>query len=669
MVASRAVFLTKKSQKSVIAYYESTQDLMNITRDTTRNKLERIDRDYQREVDLTIDQANAKVANRRGDTNRFQNMVVPVIMPQVESAVVHQSSVFLTGDPLFGVVAAPEFMKEALQLQSLLEDQSIRHGWARELLMFFRDGFKYNFAPLEVTWDQEVTFSVETNLEDNIKEGIPKEIIWSGNRVRRLDPYNTFVDTRVPASEVYKKGEFAGYTDFISRIELKSFVARLPDVITANIVPAFESGLGGAVAAKSAGAMNYYIPSINPDINEVDYKGSGTNWLRWAGLSDTLRQNPIDYKDSYEITTLYAKILPSEFSLRVPNRETPQIYKFIIINHQHIIYAEQQTNAHAYLPILVGVPKEDGLNYQTKSLADNGAQFQQLATAYMNSIIASKRRSISDRLLYDPSRITSAAINSANPSAKIPVRPAAYGKNLAEAVFPFPYREDQNANSMQQIGTIVELSNQLAGQNRTSQGQFTKGNRTLEEFNRVQDNSDGNDQLASILLEHQVFVPMKQILKLNILQFQGGTTVYNRDKKVTVEIDPLALRKAVLDFRISDGLVPSSKIISGESWSTALQVIGSAPQIGQSYNIAPMFSYLMKTQGADLSDFEKSQEQVAYEQALAAWQGLAQLAIEKDQEFKQPQPLPQQFGFNPGNNEPTPEDAQQLTDQSLTGIQ
>lgn len=671
MVASRIVFLTKKSQKSVIAYYENAQNLMNITRDTTRNRLERIDRDYQREVDLTTEQANAKQANKQGDTNRFQNMIVPIVMPQVESAVVHQSSVFLTGEPLFGVVSDPQFIDEALQLQSLLEDQSIRGGWARELLMFFRDGFKYNFAPLEVSWDQEVTYSIETDLKKDLKKGIPKEVIWTGNRVKRLDPYNTFVDTRVPASEVYRKGEFAGYTEFMSRIELKSFIARLPDIITANVVPAFESGLGGAVAAKSAGAMNYYIPSINPDINEVDYKGSGTNWMKWAGLSTTLRQNPIDYKDSYELTTLYAKILPSEFSMPVPSSNTPQIYKFIIVNHQHIIYAEQQTNAHAYLPILIGMPKEDGLSYQTKSLADNGSGFQQLATAYMNSIIASKRRSISDRLLYDPSRITSAAINSANPSAKIPVRPAAYGKNLAEAVYPFPYREDQNANSMQQISTIVELSNQLAGQNRTSQGQFTKGNRTLEEFNRVQDSSDGNDQLASILLEHQVFIPMKQILKLNILQFQGGTTVYNRDKQVAVEIDPLKLRKAVLDFRISDGLTPASKIISGESWGVALQVVGSSPEISAGYNIAPMFSYLMKTQGADLSDFEKSPEQKAYEQALGAWQSLATLAIEKDTEFEQPQPLPEQFGYNPANNKPAPEEAKQpvTSDQSLTGLE
>jgi len=574
--------------------------------------------------------------------------------------VTHQTSVYLTGHPIFGVVSAPAFIDEALQMESVLEDNSIRGGWARELIMHFRDGFKYNHAPIEVDWGTETTYSVETNLEKDLKRGIPKEVIWSGNRLKRLDLYNTFVDTRVPPSEVYKKGEYAGYTESITRIELKAFISRLPDTIISNIVPAFESGLGSSTGAKDASAMSFYIPDINPDVAEEDFKGAGTNWLRWAGLSSALRQNKIDYKDGYELTTLYAKVLPSEFSLHVPNRETPQIYKLIIVNHQHIIYAEQQTNAHMYIPILIGQPLEDGLSYQTKSLADNAIPFQNITSAYMNSNIASKRRAISDRVLYDPSRITSQHINSDNPSAKIPVRPAAYGKKISDAVFQFPYRDDQGAEGLQSIQVLLAMANSLSGQNQVQQGQFVKGNRTLSEFEEVMRQAGGRDQLASIMLEFQVFIPMKQILKLNILQFQGGTTVFNRDKQVAVEIDPVALRNAVLEFRVSDGLIPSSKLINADSFSVALQVIGSSPQIGAGYNMAPMFSYLMKTQGADLSDFEKSTEQIAFEQALSSWQSMAQLALEKDKDVEKvlpPQPLPADFGYDPAANKPAPPEA------------
>jgi len=657
MAASVSVALGKKSQDAFREYYRSLQLQENITRNESRSRLEKIDRMYMRELDRTKEQQDAREANARGDSDRIQNITIPVIKTQVETATDYQASVFLTGHPIFGVVSAPQWIDQAIQMETILEDQSIRGGWVRELAMFFRDGFKYNFAPIEVDWSQEVTFAVETDVQKNLSEGVPKEVIWNGNRIRRLDPYNTFIDKKVPASEVYKRGEYAGFTEFMSRIELKTFISQLTDKIVGNIVPAFESGLGAATGAQNAGAMNFYIPSINPVVQETDNKRGAINWMKWAGFSDYRKD--IEYKDAYEVTTLYCRVLPSEFNLRVPNSNTPQIYKIVLVNHEHIIYAERQTNAHNYLPILVGQPAEDGLSYQTKSLATDAEPFQFVTSAYMNSIMASRRRAVSDRALYDPSRVTSAAINSANPSAKIPVRPAAYGKPLAEAVYAFPYREDQQAASMQNVQALLGLANNLAGQNQASQGQFVKGNKTLHEFESVMNNANSRDQVVSILLEAQVFVPMKLILKINILQFQAGVTIYNKDQNVDVTIDPVALRKAVLEFRISDGLIPASKLINGESFSAALQVIGTSPQIGQSYNIGPMFSYLMKTQGAAISDFEKSSEQVAYEQALAQYNSLVALALEKDRDIKElgEAPSPEQFGYVPAQNTPRPPEA------------
>lgn len=663
MAGSSAIPLSRKSQLAFLSYYNTIQANVNQTRGDQRSRFEDIDRQYQREVDYTEEQARAKAANNAGDVERFQNMTVPVIMPQVEASVTYQSSVYLTGQPLFGVVAGPSFMDEALQMESIIEANSVRGGWARHLMMFFRDGFKYAFAPLELSWAEEVSWNIETSTNDSIKEGTPKEVIWSGNKLTRLDPYNTFVDNRVPATEVYKDGEFAGYTELFSRIKLKSFIAALPDKIVGNVIPAFESGVESSSSSINTESKNYYIPSINPTVSADEDKGN-MNWLKWAGI-DEKADRKIDYKDTYEVTTLYCKILPSEFKLNLPGANTPQIFKLIIVNHSVIIYAELQTNAHNYLPIVVGNPLEDGLAYQTKSLAENGKPFQQLATSYMTSIIASRRRSINDRLLYDPSRITAAHINSANPSAKIPVRPAAYGKNIADAVYQFPYRDDQSASAMSQVQALLGLANVTAGQNLAQQGQFVKGNKTLHEFDSVMQNANGRDQLASILLEYQCFVPLKHIIKLNILQFQGGTTVFNRDKDIAVEVDPVKLRKSVIDFRVSDGLTPASKLLNTDTFAVALQVFGSSPQIASEYNVGQLFSYMMKTQGAKISEFEKSQEQVAYEQAMQQWQQVAMQAIDKGANLTNlpPQPLPKDYGYDPANNRPAPKDLNTNTQQ------
>jgi hypothetical protein len=225
------------------------------------------------------------------------------------------------------------------------------------------------------------------------------------------------------------------------------------------------------------------------------------------------------------------------------------------------------------------------------------------------------------------------------------VRPAAYGKPLSEAYYSIPFKDDQSGIIMQEMGALVKLADMITGQNPARQGQFVKGNKTRDEFSDVMAHSNGRDQNTSLLLEAQVFTPMKEILKLNILQYQGPASLYYRDKAVEVTVDPVALRKAVLDFKVSDGLTPASKLINSDSFQTALQVIGSSSQIGGQYNMGPMFSYLMKTQGAAISDFEKSNEQVAYETAVGQWTQMAQLSLSKGIEWTQPQPTPEQFGY------------------------
>lgn len=659
MAASTPIVLSAKSQEAFIAFYQSVQYAQDSSRPKTRSNLERIDKAYQRETDTSQEQVRAQAYNRAGDPSKYQNAVVPVVMPQVEAAVTHQTSVFLTGQPLFGVVAAPQFIDEALQMETILEDESVRGGWARQLVLWFRDCNKYNFGALEVDWTEEVTFSVETSLQEDLKAGIPKEVIWSGNRVRRLDPYNTFIDKSCDPSDVYKDGDYAGYTEFKTRIQLKSLIASLPSKIIGNIVPAFESSPQSEGGTTASDSYSFYIPDINPEI-DTSTDRANTNWMKWAGLSAAPGSHKINYKDGYDVTTVYVRILPSEFVLNVPNANTPQIYRLIIVNHQHIIYAERQTNAHGYIPIFIGQPLEDGLGDQTKSLGENGIPFQELATTYMTSVIAARRRAIGDRTIYDPSRITSAHINSSNPSAKMPVRPAAYGSKISDAVYQFPYKDDQSSGAMQQISVLLGLANQLSGQNQAQQGQFVKGNKTLHEYESVMQNAAGRDQLAALLIEFQVFVPLKHVLKLNILQYQGGTTIYNRDQNQVVEIDPIQLRRAVLEFKISDGLVPASKLLNTDSFSVALQVIGSSPEIAAGYNVPQLFSYIMKTQGARITEFEKSPEQLAYEQAVGAWQQVVQLAIEKgtvegeEQGKLPPQPKPEEFGYDPSGNKPAP---------------
>lgn len=664
ITANTPILLTKEAQTSVVKYLGAARSVQNSTHNL-RDHFRNLDLAYQREQDLSTEGARAKIANRYGDPTKLQNVTVPLVMPQVETAVTYQASVFLSGSPLFGIVASPENMDAAMQMETVIDNQAIRGAWTSELINVFRDAYKYNFYGLECAWNKIITAELETDVKFSTTEARPKRVVWEGNTLKRLDPYNMIFDSRVAPNKLHIDAEFIGYTELYSRVKLKSYLAGLDGKIIGNVTEALESGVASASGFSDSRNSAYYVPDINPALNfQRSQAGNEFNWLAWFNPGEG--SNPkIEYKNSYYVTTLYARILPSDFKIRVPESNTPQIWKFVYVNDSVLVLAERQTNAHNYLPILCGQGLQDGLGYQTKSLAANAEPLQQLSSGFYNAAIASMRRSVTDRVLYDPSRVSREHINSDNAAAKIPVRPAAYGKPVSEAVHQFPFRADNLDTLLGMADRVQGMSDKLARQNPVRRGEFVKGNKTKQEFNDVMENANGEDQLRALSLEANLFTPLKEILKTNILQYQSATEMLSTSRETIVPIDPTQLRKVVMEFKLSDGLLPSSKVISLDAMREGFQTLANVPGLAQAYNLAPLFSYMMKVQGAKLQPFEKPPEQVAYEQAVAQWQQMV-MQILKDNPALPPtslpaQPLPEQFGWNPQQQtqptQPQPEGA------------
>ncbi len=648
--ANTPIIIPEKSQDQMRQYLRAAREAQSRIYNL-REHYRNIDLAYARQQDLTLEQQKAKLANRYGDSSKFQNVTIPIVAPQVEAAVTYQASVFLTGTPLFGVVSAPETMDVAMQLETVIDNQAIRGGWVAEFMQVFRNAFKYNAYGLEVDWTRLKVASLETDLKFSTTEAKPKQMLWEGNSLKNLDMYNMIYDMRVPLHQMHSRGEYAGYSELLSRTELALYLASLDGGLKKNYKAAFESGLGNTIVSSDAATAPYYIPQVNPDVRYPAVNGGlEFNWFTWAGMNGE-NHGSIQYRDTYQKTVLYARIMARDFDLSVPEKDTPQIWKLVYINDSVLVLAERQTNAHNFLPILMGQGNLDGLSYQTASLASNVTPMQQLGSAMWNSIIATQRRAIGDRVLYDPSRIAKEQINSTNPAAKIPVRPAAYGKPLQEAVFPFPFRADNMADAAVLADKIEAMANKQSRQNPVRQGQFVKGNKTRSEFDSVMSNANGEDQMYAMQFESILFTPLKEILKINILQYQGQAELLNRDQGKIIPIDPVALRTTVTNFKVSDGLVPSDKIISIDAMREAFQTMANVPAIAQGFNVVPFFSYMVKLQGARIQAFEKPPEQIAYEQAVGQWQQMIMEMVKENKELPPtsfpPQPLPEQFGYVP----------------------
>lgn len=642
-----SVPLTTEQERAVIQFARRGQEIL-YSSIQIRSSMEEIDKQYQREKNWTEAQLRARIANRVGDAHKFQDVTVPIVMPQVEACMTYLTNVFLTGYPIFGVSSNPANEATALMMETIIAENSITAGWVPEIMRFFRDGLKYNLHCLEVTWDKKTVWGIETDV-GKPNSASPKKVLWNGNSIKRVDLYNAFWDYRCHPFEIADFGEFAGYTRLYSRARMKQFINDLngdsEPGIPSNISPeTIRRALEAPVVQTnplSSGIypFTYYQPIINP-FPTLSPANSLMNfdWHAWATDS---RQSTIDYRDAYTVTTLYGRILPDDFGFRkIPGPNTPQVWKFIIINGAVVLLAERQSNAHSKIPMFFGQPLSDGLDYQTKSFAQNVVPMQEVSSALWSGFMASKRRLVTDRVLFDPSRIRASDINSPNPSAKIPVRPSAYGKPLAEAVYQFPYRDEQSATFITAARETVNFANMINNQNPAQQGQFVKGNKTKEEYDDVMGHGNGSNQMMAINIEGQVFTPIKEVLKLNMLQFQKDGVIYNSGKKTAVSVDQQTLRQTAVQFKVSDGIIPEEKLMDTDEFQTFLQILGSAPQVAAGYNIPPLLNYLMQLKGADISPFAKSQEQQLYEQAVQQWQFAAQTAAKAGSPFSTPMPTP-----------------------------
>jgi hypothetical protein len=614
MAPDQPIKLTAEQAKSMLDYTNSVYRFLGGSDVSLRHNLEYRDKVYYRELDQTTQHHRAKNANKQGDATRMQNVTVPVVAPQVETAAGYLTEVFLTGEPFFGVVTPKASLDAGLQMETIISDNSRRFGWRGEFMKTFRDGLKYNIMGIEMAWEVKKVFSIINDPMKAEKDaGVATEDSYAGNFAKRIDLYNAIIDTRVAPNKVHSEGEFGGYVELKTRTAMKQLILDLGTGNTMNVTEALGSSCNTHTAGE-AEPGHFYIPLINPDaiINPANIQH---NWLSWALNT----KNGIEYKDLYEVATIYCRFMPSDFRLALPSANTPQIFKLIIVNQKWILFCKRMTNAHNFLPTVFGQPFDDGLGYQAKSFADNVTPYQDMASSLWNSGIESKRKLVYDRLFYDPSRISKVDIDKAGAVARIPVKAAGYGKPVQDAVWSATYRDDNVLGVLQMAQSIQSMAKEANGQNNVQQGQFQKGNKTRGEFDTTMHNSNTRPRMFAISLEDQFFAPIKEIVKMNITQYQPAKTVYNHQTKEEVSINPQDLRKAAIDFKLSDGQTPTEKLLNSELMTNVAQIGMAIPQVAAQYDIVGMLIHQWKQNGAWwLEDYKRTPEEMAQYMQMTA---------------------------------------------------
>ena len=606
----------------------------------THNRLLDVDRLYMREADFTEEQRKAKLANKYGDAAKLQNIQSPTVYTTVEDSTSFLTNVFCMEYPMFKGLADPQDQEMATAMNTLIGEDQIHFGWTAQFNMAFRDGSKYNLAAIEVDWHKLASKKMA-------KAGTTtEEVIYEGNSIARKDPYNLIYDTRVPIAEMHIHGEYAGYTEIYNYIRIRKLMNALGDDRIGDVNSILRSSPDNWVK------QGFYFPELNYSVltqrdNPVRAAaGMDINWYSWIGRKDAAGET-LQYQPYYFVLTLYCQIVPQDYAMRGPQDGTPLIWKLMFVNGD-LVYAQPYPTLTQFLPLILVQPQRDGLDLQTKSAAENVADYQRISSALWNAKLDSARRRLTDRMLYNPLLIDPDHINNPNPSAKIPVRQTAFGRNLQEAVFPIPFHDENGQFFVQESQLVEQMAQRTSGHNNVSQGQFQKGNKLQSEFDTVMANAGNRDRTSAIMWEAQAFMPIKHQVKLNyILHPTKKMTRFNRQERKIVEIDPAKLREAVMEFQMGDGLLPVERLANTSVMQNAFNYLSGNPEMGREYSTGDMFVYMMDQQGVKgLDEFRKPPEQVAYEDAQRSWTAVAQEAVKAGQQ-PPPQPKPADYGWNP----------------------
>lgn len=595
----KATKLSIEAQRNVVSFVAGVLTA-NKQHQGFHQKMDAIDVAYARFKTSQAEQSSDGVDRRAADTgcgNIFDDddITPPIVVSQVDSFVAYLADVFLSGIPLFPVVSNPSNKKYAEQLETLLDDHALLGGYSRQFLMFLRDCVKYNYGAVEASWDSVDQFNVAGDFESGTGQKLERKQNFF-TRVKRLNPRNVIRDMSVDVGDIAEHGDYAGYVELLSKMRMK----RLLNKLTKEGKIYNADKVMGTSAGPTTAPMGNFVQ--NPLISKyVSNTAPGaTDWSSWfGGLSET-GNRVASYGSSYEVVTLYARIMPSDLGISAPQKNTPQIWKFRVGNGQHLISAERIISAYDYLPILFGRPLEDGMGDQAQSSAEAAIGFQEGASTLFNIRFAAARRAVSDRALYVPDLIAPSDVNSKNPAPKIPVKLSVLSNKTLDSVYKsIPFESRGLETVMQDAQTIVGFGRELSGINKPREGQFQKGNKSVTEWTDTMAGSDGRMRLPALTLEVQVFAPFKSIMVLNIFQYGSDVALVSQKSGEVVTINIEDLRKQVLAFRVADGYNPKSKLASPEALGGLMQLLSTSPILQQSYgaSLPAMFAHLAQLQG------------------------------------------------------------------------
>lgn len=601
---------TIKDVQSILSYVTNTGVPY---RQSLTSRAATVLRYLEKSSDRHIDSAKGRMVNQMGDKTKIGNTEVAVLKIQRETACAYLGGTFLSGYPLFAATSTRDKEAVAEMLTGLTGRDQDQFNWTASLMQCHEDVLTYPVCGISVEWSKIKTNAIGSGVgADGKSVGVSQITAYEGNSLKRLDPNNLIFDTSVPPHEVHMRGTFSGYVERMSYVGMREFYNSLDTLYTIKInrEAIFKVNSTGGIGNTGALIRNLYK---RPQVHQTRIQGTSAtasgemDWGSfWGGANAAQAASTNLVTGHFEIVHMYVRIPLKDYGYKTAD-DGVHVCKCIWINGL-LAYFEPLLNSHGMFGIVLGQFQSGDVN--TTTFCEYLLDLQDLSTSLLQGALASMRRAVGDRALYDPRRISSADINNPNPVSKIAVQMNTYNANFDNAYRQIPYNDNISAEMTSMMQLVDRLADRTTGQNQATQGNFVKGNKTREEFDTIMSNAQARMQLGALFLEQHFYSAIKQIIRANYLLYAQPEDITIQGAEKTVTVDPAQLRKEAPAYKMASGLMPIAKLAATDVLVTASQQMSLNPLLSMEYDTGAMMISALKQMGLQgLDQYKRSPEE------------------------------------------------------------
>lgn len=574
-------------------------------RDRYKLRWERIDREVNSYIKLAQEDNERDKKNEKGEGVSPLQTKTDLLFAHLNESLTYIASVLAPDLDIYEAITHKDKMQAAQSFTAKMNKDAQVFDHYSEILLGILDALRYNFAPMLTVWEER-----HGTVITNSKAGsagvatqdpeIENTIVWTGNCVKALDPYNFSFDFSVNPSRLFADGEFCAYSERMTSFRLRQLFAQnkafgFTELQRSNLLEE-SNAYADFVYENERGILSPHI------LGNTD---SGESWPAIFARAENMQIPGMSHMSTTHcITTLYIHIPGKNFGLetKAPDDQF-RIWKFRILNQSAIIYAEEVPNSHGYLPVSIGHSLLDR-TLDAMTFAERLNHLQQQESFDINAHVMETRRSVNGGLVfYDKDKVTALAgeITDLTGGGRVPVELSGDNDDIRRHVFVADIQPSIR-DLANQLGIYDQRAqrtlpsaqaNQVAGLDRATQFQAAA----------VVQSAARSNLIIARRFDQTCLVPSRHMQHRNLLALGEQQEIIGQNGELT-QTNPSDWREANLEFASASGLRGLDRLAFTLNMRELLALVTQNAQAAQQFDIVALMNYVSQLFG-DYTDFNQ----------------------------------------------------------------